>query len=278
MKEMPLVSIIIPAYNSERTLEQCLRSIRDQTYSNIEGIVVDGGSKDKTEQIAKKYGFNVYVLEGKERSPAINYGIKRSGGEYIYRVDSDVILDKTLVEEAVNKCKNEGCDAVSVLWSPDQTISFWAKVRKLEKDCYKDDFSHSGARFFRRPVIEALGGFNENLVAGEDYDIYNRLTKMKFKVDKINSQELHIGEPKSIRDIIKKQYYYGKTIRLFLKQNKIEGIHQISPIRWALIKNWKKFIAHPILTAGFMFYEIIIYSSSIVGYISAHVTRENDGR
>jgi glycosyltransferase involved in cell wall biosynthesis len=54
--DKPLVSVIIPTKNSESTIDYCLRSIRGQTYTNIEVIVVDNYSRDKTEEVAQKYG------------------------------------------------------------------------------------------------------------------------------------------------------------------------------------------------------------------------------
>jgi glycosyltransferase, family 2 len=57
----PLVSVIIPTYNSARTLETTLKSVKDQTYPNIEMIVVDNQSKDTTRQIAEKYADAVYI-------------------------------------------------------------------------------------------------------------------------------------------------------------------------------------------------------------------------
>ena len=266
INEIPLVSIIIPTYNSGKTIKQCLQSIKTQTHKNIETLIIDGGSTDNTLKIAEDFGCKIFILNGKERSPSINFGMEKSIGKYVYRVDSDVIIDSNLVKEALYKCEIEGYDAISVFWSPDPTISFWAKVRKLEKDCYKNDLLYSGARFFRRYVFESVGGFAENLVAGEDYDLYNRLAKTTFKIGIIKSQELHIGEPKSVIDIIRKNYYYGKTLKHFLNQNKIKGLKQISPIRGPLLRNWKKFIRHPILTIGFIFYEIVTYSSAIAGY------------
>ncbi len=58
--ENPLVSVIIPTYNSSRTLEKCLESIKNQTYKNVEIIVVDNNSTDNTKEIAKKYTGKAY--------------------------------------------------------------------------------------------------------------------------------------------------------------------------------------------------------------------------
>ena len=264
--EIPLVSIIIPTYNSGTTLRQCLQSISTQTYTNIEVLVIDGGSDDQTIEISNEYGSKIFIQKAMGMSEATNFGIKEATGKYIYRVDSDVILDANIVEECIHKCEIEKYDGVALFWSPDPTISFWAKVRKLEKDCYKDDLFPRGARFFRKDVIESIGGFNQSLTAGEDYDVYNRLLKHSFKMGQVKSQETHIGEPRSMMDIIKKNYYYGKTVSHFLNQSEGSGLKQMSPIRGPLLKNWKKFVTHPVLLAGFIIYEILVYSSSMLGF------------
>ncbi|MDH4366663.1 MAG: glycosyltransferase [Dehalococcoidia bacterium] len=273
MSSNPLVSIIVPTYNSERTLGRCLDSIRNQTYKNIELIVVDNGSTDRTVEIAHHHGAEVHVLTGEERSKQTNYGVKMARGKYVYQVGSDFVLDPTIVEEATRKCEDEGYDGVSMFCACDPTISFWAKVRKLEKDCYKDELMYTGARFLRKDVFEAIGGFRENLVAAEDYDLYNRLNKAGYRIGKIKSQELHIGEPKKLTDIIRKQYYYGLTIRAFLRANSTAGVIQLSPIRLPLIRNWRKFARHPLLTVGFIVYYVVQYASALAGLIMSYVRK-----
>ncbi len=263
----PLVSIIVPTCNSERTLGRCLDSIRVQTYQNIEVIVVDNGSTDRTIEIAHQYGAKAHVLGRAERCKQTNYGVQLAGGKYIYQVGSDFVLDPTIVEEATRKCEDEGYDGISMFCASDPTISFWAKVRKLEKDCYRGELLYTGARFLRKDVFEAVGGFRENLVAAEDYDLYNRLNKANFRIGHIKSQELHIGEPKRLMDVVRKQYYYGLTIREFLKANPTTGVIQLSPVRLPLIRNWRKFAKHPLLTIGFIIYYIVQYTSALAGLI-----------
>jgi glycosyltransferase involved in cell wall biosynthesis len=276
MSNDPLVSIIVPTYNSQNTLEKCLTSIRNQTYKNIQTIVVDNGSTDRTVEIANQFGAEVHILVGVERSRQINYGVKMAQGKYVYRVDSDFILDPIIVEEATRKCEDEGYDAVSMFCASDPTISFWSKVRNLEKDCYKDQLLYTGARFFRKDVFEAIGGFREDLVAAEDYDLYNRLKKTDYRIGTIKSQELHIGEPKRLVDIMRKQYYYGSTIRGFLKANTTAGVVQLSPIRLPLIRNWRKFARHPLLTIGFIVYYIVQYSAALAGLIMSYIRKRGN--
>jgi len=275
MGEMPLVSIIIPVYNSEKYLGPCLESVLDQTYGNIEVIVVESRkSSDKTLEVAARYEIRIFQLEDKERSPALNYGVKMAKGKYVYRVDSDFVLDSNLVSEAVELCEVQGYDAASILCSPDPSISFWARVRKLEKDCYKGDLDHAGVRFFHKDVFEALGGFNEELVAGEDYDLYNRFKKTDYTIGVIHAEELHRGEPKTVGDLIRGYYYYGKTLDKFLNENKGQGIKQMSPFRSSLLRNWKKFLKSPVLTMGFFIYYLIIYSSTSLGMLNGIIKRK----
>ena len=102
MKDSPLVSVVIPTYNSEKTLAKCLESIKNQTYKNTESVIVDNFSTDKTTEIAEKFGVGVF-FKGPERSSQVNFGVEKSKGKYIYRVDSDFVLDPTVIEEAVDK-------------------------------------------------------------------------------------------------------------------------------------------------------------------------------
>lgn len=268
----PLVSILIPTYNSEKTLSRCLQSIGNQTYSNIEVIIVDKHSEDKTTQIARQFNCKVHVVEALERSDQFNHGVEVAQGEYIYRVDSDFILEPTITEEAVNKILEYGYDAICVHNTPDPTISFWSRIRKFEKDMYKEDDLNVAARFIRKDVFQQVGGFNADLVAGEDYDLHNRLLAEGYKIGMIEAEEIHIGEPRSIKEIIDKHYYYGKTIGKFLKNNPQRGVRQMNPLRPAYIKNWKKFLENPHLTFFFIIYQIIRYSSAILGYLAYKVS------
>jgi len=270
MKDKPLVSVVVPTFNSERFLERCLRSVREQTYPNVEVIVVDNYSRDKTREIAKKYA-DLVLLKGGERSAQVNFGVRHARGKYVYRVDSDFVLEPTVVEEAVRKCDIEGVDAVCVHNTSDPTVSFWAKVRKLERDCYADDELNVAARFFRKDVFEVVGGFDENLVAGEDYDFHNRLLESEFRIGRIKAREVHIGEPKTLLEIAKKHYYYGKTLRNFLKKNKGRGMRQLSPVRPSFIRNWKDFVRHPTLTVGFIIYQIVKYAAAGIGFLLGNI-------
>ncbi|MCW3985688.1 MAG: glycosyltransferase [Candidatus Bathyarchaeota archaeon] len=266
-----LVSVVIPAYNSEATIKACLKSIKEQTYSNIEIIVVDKYSTDMTRKIAEMYGAKVYTM-GPERAAQVNLGMRKAKGRYFYRVDSDFFVEPEVVEEAVKRCE-DGYDAVCVHNASDPTISFWSKVRNLERECYVGDELIVAARFFRREVFESLNGFDETLIGGEDYDFHNRILEKGYKVGRVRSKEVHLGEPSSLLDIIKKHYYYGKTIGRFTTKNPKKGWKQIQPVRVAYFRNWEKFVQQPTLTMGFLLYQVTRYCSAALGYLVSEVSK-----
>jgi glycosyltransferase involved in cell wall biosynthesis len=266
----PLVSIIIPALNSEKTIEKCLNGVKNQTYNNVEIIVVDAGSDDDTVEIVNKLGAGVIDANVKNMAKQTNIGAYHANGEYIYRLDSDVVLSSNVVEECVRKCEIGNCEAVSTYWGPDPSISFWAKIRKFEKDCYKYDSNRNVSRFYKKTVFDEIGGYDENMVYGEDYDIQNRIKNRNYKICIAKSEGLHLGEPKTLKEVISKQYHYGKTIKEFLKANKSQGLVQVSPFRKSFLNNWKKFVRNPFLTVAFLFYEFVYYSSTVAGYLKSY--------
>jgi len=267
MANKPLVSVIIPTKNSEPTIEKCLKSIKMQTYTNIEIIVVDNYSRDGTREIADKYGTRIFSKEP-ERASQVNFGVKRAKGKYVYRVDSDFVLEPSVVEEAVTVCEQQGYGAVAVHNTSDPTVSFWSKVRKLERDCYRDDEFNIGARFFKRKVFEAVGGFDETLVAAEDYDLHNRLLERGVKVGRIRAQEIHIGEPKTLGEIAKKHYYYGKTIRNYVRKNPHRARRQLSPVRLSYFGYKSQFLRNPVLAVGFIIYQFVRYFATAIGFLT----------
>lgn len=263
----PLVSVIVPTKNSSQFLDECLLSIQNQTYSNIELIVVDNNSSDDTKKIASDYTSKVFN-KGPERSAQVNYGVEQATGEFVYKVDSDFVLDSTVIAECVNKA-NEGFDAVVVHNTPDVRISWIAKIRKFEVDMYKYDITHSSARFVKKAVYLKIGGFNPLITAGEDYDFQNKLNRANYTTGFIDAEALHRGEPTNILKHMMKYYEYGKDFSNYKKENKEESKEQLSFGRSVYLRNWKKFIRHPLKAMGFIIYNFFKFSFGGTGYALA---------
>lgn len=114
---MPLVSIVVPVYNAEKTLRKCLNSIISQTYKEIEVILVDDGSSDNSVIICEAYCLkneNIKLIKQKNQGPASarNKGIDNAKGKYVYFVDADDYVEEKLVEIMVGKAEENNADMV----------------------------------------------------------------------------------------------------------------------------------------------------------------------
>ena len=114
------VSIIVPVYNTSNYLDKCISSILNQSYKNIEIIIIDDGSTDNSLDILKKYekqDNRIKVLAQKNQGQGVarNYGLKEATGEYICFVDSDDRIDQLMVEKLLQNIKKEDSDFSSCL-------------------------------------------------------------------------------------------------------------------------------------------------------------------
>lgn len=266
--DRPLVSVIIPTYNSSSTIEACLKSIRAQTYPNVEITVVDNYSNDGTRKIAQGYGAKT-LLKGSERSAQMNYGVSNAGGEYILRVDSDMVADVDIIEKCLKLCC-KGVDAVvlPVLPHLSKRNNFWVNCRMLEQKMIIDDMVNVAPRFIKRSVFLAVGGYDETIVAWEDYDLHNRLLKTGYGVTSLQDSALwHLREPSSLKEVVARMLRYGKTgsLGLFTKKHGLMGLKQISIIRPSFIRHRHYFFTDPLHYVGLLLMKIVQASSFALG-------------
>lgn len=117
MENQTLISVIIPVYNVEEYLHECVDSVINQTYRNLEIILVDDGSTDSSGKICDEYAekdSRVIVVHKTNSGPSKtrNNGLKIAKGEYIYFLDSDDYLDKNALETLVETARNQNADLV----------------------------------------------------------------------------------------------------------------------------------------------------------------------
>ncbi len=268
----PLVSVIVPTKNSDKFLEACLRSIRAQTYKNIELIVVDNFSTDNTKLVAQKYDAQFYT-KGPERSAQVNFGVEKAKGEYVYKVDSDFTLDPNVVCQCIDKAM-EGFEAVVVHNTPDITVSWIARLRKFEVDMYKYDHMHSSPRFILKSAYQSVGGFNEQITAGEDYDFRNKLDHAGYRTGFIEAEALHHGEPTSIVAHMTKYYHYGKDITAYTKAEHNSFEKESSSFFGVYLKNWQSLLRHPLKTAALFVYTFFKATFGLAGWVAGKSAKQ----
>lgn len=266
----PLVSIIVPTRNSERYLSSCLQSIRDQNYPNVELIVVDRYSIDTTVAIAEAFGAKL-LFTGPERSAQINAGARASNGQLLFRVDSDFRLEPTVVSECVNLVAG-GADAV-VVHNTAIDIGWLSRIRKFEVDMYKFSLDHSAARFISKSAFLAIGGYAEDITAGEDYDFQNRITLSGFETFFCNAEAIHLDEPTHLSPVLRKYFQYGRDFPKYRRQNLERSQIQLAFFRKDFFKHRKRLLERPMMTMGLIAYHSLKYAAGGIGYLSALIWR-----
>jgi glycosyltransferase involved in cell wall biosynthesis len=246
MKNKPLVSIIVPTKNSESTISACLKSIKSQSYKNLEIIVVDNNSADKTKDIASKYTKKLVFNKGPERSAQRNFGADKAKGNYLLFIDSDMTLDKNVIKDCVKKVKADNYDAIII---PEISFgtTFWSKVKAFERSYYVNNDDIEAARFYSKKVFFENHGFNEELIAGEDWDLSDRIRK-KYRIGRIDSFIKHNEGELTLFNLLKKKFYYAKNAKRYLSENQSAPISKKIPIlRPVFYKDISKIFRNPIL-------------------------------
>lgn len=181
----PLVSVIIPTFNRWSYLRQTIDSVLEQTYSNIEIIVVDDGSTDETSDCLQSYGDRIRVISQANRGGTVarNVGIAAAKGDYLTFLDhDDLMLPKKLERQVKFLESNPQLGAVHCRWQYiDPQGDVLEKIGPLpEGDLFKTlvlgCFLWSGAPVIRRESFERVGLFDESIWSS-DWDMWLRLAQ-----------------------------------------------------------------------------------------------------
>lgn len=188
----PLVSVVVPCYNHEKFVQDCIKSIVNQTYQNIELIIIDDGSKDRSvEKIMEMVSvckqrfirFEFRYRENRGVSSTLNEALRWCTGDFISPIASDDQMLNRKIEKQVNFL-SENTEYVAVFGGINQIDNNNKCVRVLNKRARSysfddiarlDYFLQAPTQFFRLKDIIAIGGYNENFKI-EDWYSYLRLT------------------------------------------------------------------------------------------------------
>lgn len=188
-----IISIIVPIYNVEKYLEECLESIRNQTYTNIEVILVNDGSTDGSKEIGERFceqdiRFKLVTQENQGASVARNRGVKESNGDYIMFVDSDDVVKDNIVEVLLSymktdvdivECKSTRCkeelfenNPVNIIFEGESTEAI---IKSIE---YKEVKYCPFTKLYRRELVEKVP-FLEGVIYEDVYTGINFLRNIR---------------------------------------------------------------------------------------------------
>ena len=197
---MPLVSVIMPSYNHEKYIEEAIRSVWEQTYPNVELIVLDDGSKDKSSEIIKSLEkispipMKVVFKENEGLCRTLNKGVALAEGEYIGVLASDDRYLSNKIHDQVEAFQRLD-KSYAVVYSDGYYINEDGVIldRKLTEQLIQNEINPNETDFskiikhqflispqtalFRKQAIDNVGGFDEDL-SFEDLDLYLKLAKL----------------------------------------------------------------------------------------------------
>ncbi|MGF1673846.1 MAG: glycosyltransferase [Rivularia sp. (in: cyanobacteria)] len=181
------ISVIVPVFNGERTIEETIKSILNQTFSNIEIIIINDGSTDTTLEIVENIldsRIKIFSYPNGGLSASRNRGISQAKGEYISFIDADDLWTPDKLELQWQALQLNPQAAVAYSWTDyiDESSKFIKSGRriKVNGDAFSQllitNFLENGSNpLIRQNALEKVGGFDESLAAAEDKDMWLRL-------------------------------------------------------------------------------------------------------
>lgn len=229
------ISIITAVFNNQTNISECLESVKNQTYENIEHIVIDGGSTDKTLEIINSHRDNIgKIISEPDKGiyDALNKGIKNATGEIIGFLHSDdLFFNNQVIKKVIDTFRANKCDVVygDLIYvsrnDVNKTIRNWKSCSFDKKLLKKGWMPPHPTMFVKREIYNTYGLFNTDYRIAADYDFILRVMgsgnlKCEYIGDIITKMRVGGASNKSLKNIWRK----SKEDLMALRVNKIGGI------------------------------------------------------
>jgi cellulose synthase/poly-beta-1,6-N-acetylglucosamine synthase-like glycosyltransferase len=213
-----VISVVVPAYNNQKTIGPCLDALLAQTapHDAYEVVVVDDGSADDTAQMAEERGVRVIRQPNRGPGAARNMGAQHAAGDVIVFVDADSVPDKHFVEKlAAPFCDPEIAGASGE--KKTLQTNLWARFVQAEYDFKYEriaahpiiDFVDSSTAAYRRKVFLGNGGFDTMMLEAEDTELSFRLSERGYKMVLVRDAIAYHTHPESLIDFLVRKYRYA---------------------------------------------------------------------
>lgn len=233
--ESKLLSVIIPVYNGERYMGEAIESVLGQDYRPIEVIVVNDGSTDNTETIARRYAEHIVYVHQENRGPAAarNRGLHMSHGDIVGFLDADDLWSKNKLSVQLTRLEEDR--SVEIVVGLSQPIKLrTGKDGNVTFEEWYDPFCALllSAALFRSSVFERVGLFDETLHYGEDTDWFMRTREARIAITIVHEVSLYYRRHESnmTLDSVTRDRFFIKALKKSLDRRRREGQGSVSSL------------------------------------------------
>ncbi len=224
------VSVVINVYNEEENIEDCLKSLREQTLSDFELVVVDDGSTDDTMKIVEEFIDNfdmkTFRTEHVGIKKARRKGVKKSSSEIVVIIDADEILEEDFLEKLVKPFEDEDVGAVGGMlksegegWVTEAYGALNEAFYVLRAEGEEADWIQGGCSAYRREALEKVGGLAKEKVSA-DKDISWKLRDQGWKVLLRREAVAHHKDPQTLGSVMGREFDIGVREYSLISQHK----------------------------------------------------------
>jgi glycosyltransferase involved in cell wall biosynthesis len=246
------ISVVLTTKNEEKNIPDLLDSLLNQE-EPYEVLIIDSDSKDKTQEIVKKYSENkknikLFVHPG-TRAESMNYGIKQATGDAVAFIGGDDIADKKWIKEVRNGLKNADIVVGNLLPTKKERIQNIENVKLYHKG---KNISYPGTNTtYKKEILDKLKGFDPWFSSAEDLEINYRAIDLGYEIKQNKSAIVYYRAKNNALNFLKQSFWYGYGRKLLgLKHGRIWGKHSTTDV----IKNQTSLFGLVRLLIGFLGY------------------------
>lgn len=215
---MPLISVIIPVYNSERTIIPCLEGIGRSSYPHYEIIVVDDASRDRSVELARTYSSHIYPMETNQgANQARNFGARQAQGDILVFIDSDIVVQEDTLTRIADKLNQADSPAlVGVYTGSNRSQNLITRYKnnwiRFSYILYsgKIDWMFGSISAIRKTTFDRTGGFRAQLAAKDgidDIEFGKRLVEAGIVIELDSNLEVTHLKEFTLFSLLKNEFY-----------------------------------------------------------------------
>ncbi len=219
---LPMVSVVVPAYNAERTIGPLLDSLFEAHYPGLEVIVVNDGSKDRTKEIVERYPVRLIDQPNRGASAARDAGLRSATGDIVAYVDSDVVVTREWLGNLVQAFEDPAVAAATgrTIFLRNEKCTSWCRSLDIERrNAGRKTFTrlaNGPNSAFRKPVLLEVGGFDPRWYHAEDTEVSYRISQRGYLIRYVPESIVHHVPEEDWRNYLRKRYRDAKAFTRML--------------------------------------------------------------